>query len=321
MYKHKHHRQSLLTLFLAGVALLLAACQPIASPADSDAGRLLVTVSVLPQAYFIERIGGEAVTVNVMVGSGEDPHTYEPKPEQMRALSDSQLFFTIGTEYEGAWLPRFRDVNPEMTIIDSAAGITRMMETLPHIHDHEDDDHAYEADDDHDDDHESEHEVGLDPHVWLSPSNGRIIARNIYNALAEASPENEALFKANFDALIADIDDLDNRITQTLSGITQRNFMVYHPAWGYFAAEYDLTQIPIQRGGTDPSASELAAMIDQALAENIRVIFVQPTFSAANAQAIAAEIGGEVALVDPLARDWLDNLANAAEAFALALGR
>lgn len=320
MNKHKHHRQSLLTVLLAGVILLLAACQPAGSPAESDVGSLLVTVSVLPQAYFIERIGDETVTVNVMVGPGEDPHTYEPKPEQMRALSDSQLFFTIGTEYEGAWLPRFRDVNPEMTIIDSAAGITRMMETLPHTHDHEDDAHDYEADD-HDDDHEPEHEVGLDPHVWLSPSNGRIIARNIYTALAAASPENEAMFKANFDALIVDIDDLDNRITQTLAGITQRNFMVYHPAWGYLAAEYDLTQIPIQRGGTDPSASELASMIDQALAENIRVIFVQPTFSAANAQAIAAEIGGEVAMVDPLSRDWLDNLANAAEAFASALGQ
>lgn len=318
MQKHNHQRKPLLTVLLAGVVLLLAACQPAASPTESDAGRLLVTVSVLPQAYFVERIGGEAVTVNVMVGPGEDPHTYEPKPEQMRALSDSQVFFTIGTEYEDAWLPRFRDINQEMEIVDSSEGIERMMETVPHRHDGEDDDDAHEAEDDHEGE---DHQVGLDPHVWLSPSNGRIIARNIYTALSAANPENEALFRTNFEALVADIDQLDNRITETLSGITQRNFMVYHPAWGYFAAEYGLTQIPVQRGGTDPSASELAAMIEQALAENIRVIFVQPTFSAANAQAIAAEIGGEVALVDPLAQNWLDNLESVAAAFAAALSQ
>jgi zinc transport system substrate-binding protein len=97
--------------------------------------------------------------------------------------------------------------------------------------------------------------------------------------------------------------------------------MVYHPAWGYFAAEYGLTQLPVQVGGTDPSARELAALIDQAVEENIRVIFVQPTFSAANAQAIAREIGGEVLRLDPLARDWLTNLESVAEAFASAMRR
>ena len=315
-FNHTHHL-AMLAILITIFGVALAACQPASEAESSDDSQLRVTVSILPQAYFVERIAGDLVAVNVMVSPGADAHTYEPKPDQMMALSQSVLFFSIGVEYEEAWLPKFKDANPEIVIVDSAKGIERIFETLPHTHD-EDDDHAFEEDDHQDDD---DHAAGYDPHVWLSPSNGKLIADNIYNALAVVSPGNEAVIKANYEALIADIDTLDNRITETLSGVAQRNFMVYHPAWGYFAAEYGLTQLPIQVGGTDPSARELAALIDQAVEENIRVIFVQPTFSAANAQAIAREIGGEVLRVDPLARDWLTNLEFVAEAFASAMNR
>lgn len=313
------------------LSFVAAACAPQSETGEQDVQAeqpLQVTVSILPQAYFVERIAGDLAAINVMVGPGDDAHTYEPKPDQMIALSESSLFFSIGIEYEESWLPRFEDVNPEMEIIDSAEGIERIMETIPHTHDN-DDDHAHEANDHHDNDdhhddndhgHDHDHEFGLDPHVWLSPNNGKIIARNIYNALVAASPEHETVFTTNYKALIADIDALDSRITETLSGVSQRNFMVYHPAWGYFAETYGLTQLPIKVGGVDPSPSELAALIDQALEEDIRVIFVQPQFSEANARAIAQEIGGEVVQVDPLAFDWLANLELVADAFASALG-
>jgi zinc transport system substrate-binding protein len=308
-FNHTHHI-ALLAIFITVFGMVLAACQPASGVESGDDSQLRVTVSILPQAYFVERIGGDLVSVNVMVSPGADAHTYEPKPDQMMALSQSVLFFSIGVEYEDAWLVKFQDANSEMVIVDSAKGIERILETNPHSHD-EDDDHQD------DDDHAS----GFDPHVWLSPSNGKLIAENIYTALAAAKPKDAAIFQDNYEALIADIEDLDQRITETLTGLTQRNFMVYHPAWGYFAADYGLTQLPVQVGGTDPSARELAALIDLAVAENIRVIFVQPTFSAANAQAIAQEIGGEVVRVDPLARDWLTNLEGVAEAFASAMRR
>ncbi len=375
-------RTILFVTILFALSLMAGACapQPAGEAPDSVVDQpLQVTVSILPQAYFVERIAGELVAVNVMVGPGDDAHTYEPKPDQMIALSESTLFFSIGIEYEESWLPRFEEANPEMEIVDSGEGIERIMETIPHTHDHDDehghhddhdhhdeddhghhddhdhhdeddhghhddhdhhdeddhghhddhdhhddDDHGYHDDHDHHDDddhgHHHHHELGLDPHVWLTPANGKIIATNIYNALIAASPENEAVFTTNYEALIADIDALDARITETLSGTTQRNFMVYHPAWGYFADAYGLTQLPIKVGGTDPSASELAALIDQALEEDIRVIFVQPQFSEANARAVAQEIGGEILKIDPLAWDWLDNLETVADAFAHALG-
>lgn len=319
-------RTILFITVLFALSLVAGACAPQTASEEQDTAvdqPLQVTVSILPQAYFIERIAGDLVAVNVMVGPGDDAHTYEPKPDQMIALSESTLFFSIGIEYEEAWLPRFEDTNPEMEIIDTSEGITRIMESIPHTHDHEED-HAHEAD--HhldDDDHGHPHhddEMGLDPHVWLSPSNGKIIARNIYIALVAANPENAELFTTNYEALIAEIDELDQRITETLSGVTQRNFMVYHPAWGYFADAYGLTQLPIQVGGTDPSARELAALIDQAIEEKISVVFVQPQYSESNARAIAQEIGGGVVKVDPLAYDWLANLELVADAFASVLG-
>ena len=309
-------RTFLFITVLFALSVVSGACAPQAvseEPEPAVGQPLHVSVSILPQAYFVERIAGDLVAANVMVGPGDDAHTYEPKPDQMIALSESALFFSIGIEYEEAWLPRFEEANPDMEIIDSAEGIERIVETIPDTHD---------DDDDHDDDDENdyEHEVGFDPHVWLTPANGKIIAQNIYIALVAATPENEAVFTANYEDLIEEIETLDTRIFEILSEVTQSNFMVYHDAWGYFADAYGLTQLPIQAGGTDPSASELAALIDQALEEDISVIFVQPQFSEANARAIAQEIGGAVVKVDPLAYEWLSNLEIVADAFARALG-
>ena len=293
-------------------SFLLGACTPATSAADDAEDSLQITVSILPQAYFVERIGGERVSVNVMVGPGEEAHTYEPKPEQMRALADSAVFFSIGVEYEDAWIPRFGDVNPEIVIIDSTAGIERIPMTHAHSHDDHDEDEGEEE-------HGHEDETGLDPHVWLSPENGKQIATNIFNALVELAPKHETEFQANYDALIRDIKTLDDSIQSILEGVENQTFMVFHPAWGYFAKQYDLEQVPVQVGGQDPSASELAELIEIATEENIRVIFIQPTFNAANARAIADEINAEIAVADPLSRDWLKNLEAVAEAFAEAL--
>jgi len=306
------HRHLFFFLPFALIILFTTACQPQSVKLSQDEGAVLVTVSILPQAYFVERIGGDAVRVNVMVGPGEEAHTYEPKPEQMKALSLSPIFFSIGVEYEDVWIPRFANVNPEMMIIDSAAGIKRI--DAPDSHTYSDtvgqDDRADEA-----------HETVLhtDPHVWLAPENGKIIAANILDALINLAPGKSALFEENFESLIMDIDALDLRINTALAGKSQRSFMVFHPAWGYFAHQYDLEQIPVQVGGQEPSVSEMAELVQIARKEQIRVIFVQPTFSTANVQAIADEIDAKVAIVDPLARDWLGNLATVAETFATAL--
>ncbi len=296
MRNHKKDQRAL-SLILLIIPVLFSACKPSIQENTSQ-----VTVSILPQAYFIERISGGAISVNVMVGPGEEAHTYEPTPEQMKSLAQSVFFFTIGVEYEEVWVPRFEEINPDLEIINSANGIQHIPLSTDHDH--------------HDEDDGEQH---LDPHVWLSPENGRIIAENILLALSSLMPDSAELFQDNYDNLIADIEVLDTHIKETLDGLDRQKFMVFHPAWGYFAEQYNLEQIPVQVGGQDPSASEMASLIHIAQDEGIKVVFVQPTFNTASAEAIAQEINGEVAIVNPLAEDWLSNLEIAAEAFASAL--
>jgi len=299
--KYKTHWLLILSVFLA---VIITACQS-SQRIETDNKSIVVTVSILPQAYFVDRIGGDAVAINVMVGPGEEAHTYEPTPEQMRTLSESQVFFSIGVEYEESWIPRFKDIQPELTIVDTTAGIERIPLSDNHAHE--------EGQEEHDDGER------MDPHVWLSPDNGKTIAQNILAALIKLAPEQKTAFQNNYETLISDIDKLNNRIETLLSGVEQRTFMVFHPAWGYFANQYSLRQIAVQIGGQDPSISELAALVEEAREENIRVIFIQPTFNSTKAETIAEEINGEIVIVDPLARDWLSNIETAANAFAATL--
>ncbi len=316
----KFHIKS--SVFFLIITLLLTGCQQAAPTEKQDSSSYRVTVSILPQAYFVQEIAGTLVDVNVMVGPGEEPHTYEPTPQQMKSLNDSLVFFSIGVEYEAAWIPRFQEINPDLKIVDSTAGIERIPLSIDHHHgEHEEHDEGHEHDD-HEGEDTDQHAQGehddderLDPHVWLSPANGKIIAGNVLTALIDIVPDQEAALRSNYENLITRIDNLDADIEAALADLEQRTFMVFHPAWGYFADAYDLEQIAVQVGGQDPSARELAELVEEAKEENIKVVFIQPTFNAADAEALAQELDGEVAVVDPLAQDWLNNLEAVAIAF------
>jgi len=269
----------------------------------------------MPQKYFVERVGGEYVSVNVMVEPGASPATYEPKPEQLTALSEAAAYFSIGVSFENAWLDKIASANDEMMMVDTAAGIERVP-----IDAHYKVELGGRP--------ESEAEggstgltTGRDPHIWLSPELVKIQSQNIYEAIVEIDPANEAEYKASLGSFLADIDELITDIEKTLVGIQSRKFMVFHPAWGYFGDDFELEMIPIEVGGQEPSAAELADLITTAKEEDIQVVFAQPEFSTRDAETIAKEIGGEVLLISPLAPDWLDNLRRVAKAFAEVLSQ
>ncbi|PKO21579.1 MAG: cation ABC transporter substrate-binding protein [Chloroflexi bacterium HGW-Chloroflexi-1] len=305
-----------LAMIVAILGVLLAGCGPAPAtsrPQDTTGGPLHVTVSILPQKYFLERIGGERVIVNVMTPPGASPHTYEPKPDQLVALSQAVAYFSIGVEFERAWLSRITAANNKMLMVDTAQGIER----IPMVAHHDEHTEALTpaAGDAH------QEGDNLDPHIWTSPELAKVQARTIYAALAQIDPTHQAAYQANLDRFIADIDRLETEIRATLSGAQNRKFMVFHPSWGYFARDFGLEQIPIEVGGQEPSAAELAALISEARANGIQVIFAQPEFSTRAAETIAREIGGQVLLIDPLAADWLGNLRQVADAFAGVLGK
>jgi zinc transport system substrate-binding protein len=294
----------LVTLLLN--AVLLAGCSQSATPKPT--GSLNITVSIVPQEYFVERIGGEYVTVNVMVQPGVSPATYEPKPEQLTALSEASAYFGISVPFEKAWLDRIASANSEMLMVDTTQGIERTPMEVHHHHGEGEEHHNGEPE-------------NPDPHIWLSPTLVKTQAQTIYAALVGLDPAHKDVYKANLDSFTADIDALDADIRETLEGIENKRFMVFHPAWGYFARDYELEMIPIEVGGQEPSAAELAALITEAREEDIKVVFAQPEFSTRAAETIAEEIGGEVLLISPLAPDWLDNLRQVAETFAEVLGK
>ena len=304
---------SLLTLAL-GVSLITGYFSK-SSHSTNHTEILDVTVSILPQEYFVKKIGGDLVDVNVMVEPGSEPHTYEPKPQQLKALSKAEAYITIGDSFENAWMEKFAGVNPNMLIIDSAQGIEKMEMVEHHHHDHEEHHHhGHEKDDDHKDSEET-----LDPHIWLSPQLVKLQAENIYQGLVQIDPNNETEYKSNLAEFIEEIDQLDQQISQNLAGIKNRKFIVFHPAWGYFARDYNLIQIPIEVEGQEPSASELGALVKEAKEENIKVIFAQYQFNSQTAQTIAQEIEGEMVFIDPLAANWSDNLLKVSETFARVL--
>jgi zinc transport system substrate-binding protein len=286
--------------------LMLGGCGQGTTPEPVD--RLNVTVSILPQKYFVERIGGNHVNVNVMAGPGDEPHTYEPKPEQLKAVSKAAAYFSIGVDFENAWLDRIASANSEMLMVDTTQGIERMP-MATHYHEEEGAEYA----------HDEELE-NPDPHIWTSPELVKIQAQTIFEALVQIDPEHRQTYEANRQGFLQDIDVLDADIRETLNGIENRKFMVFHPAWGYFARDYGLEMVPVEIGGQEPSAAELVALITAAKKEGIQVVFAQPEFSTKAAETIAKEISGEVLLISPLAPGWLDNLRRVAETFAKVLG-
>lgn len=188
-----------------------------------------------------------------------------------------------------------------------------------HEKDHHEEDHHHEKGKHHEDEHDHHEHTGLDPHIWLSPPLVKIQARSILTALQNADPQNRAVYEANYKTFTAQLERLDNDLKKVFAGKTGLDFMVFHPAWGYFAHAYGVKQVPIEIEGKDPKPAQLKELIKHAKEEGVKVVFVQPQFSTRSAKVVAREIGGQVVFVDPLAEDWMTNLREVANKFQRAL--
>lgn len=307
-----HKIRDIYTL-IALVIAIVAVCGCLSGDNGTNAGtdvsgideeQIIVAVSILPQQEFVEKIGGDKVKTVLMIPPGASPATYEPTPGQLQDLTDARMYAIVGSglPFEEVWLGKLQDINKDMLIVDCSESIPlRKMEE--HHHD-EEDAHTHE---------------GTDPHIWTSPVNARIMVSNIYNGLVEIDPENKDFYSKNMENYLAELDELDQRIRNSLEGKEGSYIMVFHPSWGYFADEYKLHMLIIETEGKEPSAKELSQIIDAAKEHEIKVIFVQPQFSTQSAEAIAEAIDGQVVQIDPLAKDYIDNLDNVTTAFAEAI--
>lgn len=277
-------------------------------------GPLPVYVSILPQQYFVKKVGGDMVDVSVMVPPGANPHIYEPRPAQMVALSKAKIYFAVGVTFEETWLPRFTAANPKMRVVHTEDGIEKIPMLAHHNHDNGGKEgHGKTGP-------PREASSGIrDPHLWVSPPEVRILALNICRALQEFDPAGSLGYQANYQAFLKEIDELDSELKRIFAGMEGMKFMVFHPAWGYLARGYGLEQVPVELEGKEPKPAQLKALIEHARKEGIKVIFVQPQFSTKSAQTIARAIGGQVVFADSLSPDWAGNLREQALKFQAAL--
>ncbi|WP_089725927.1 metal ABC transporter solute-binding protein, Zn/Mn family [Candidatus Thiosymbion oneisti] len=304
--------------------LLLLLLVSAVGPAVGRAEPLRVFASVVPIRTCVERVGGEHVDARAMVRPGYNPHTYDPTPQQISALAKAVLYVRAGVPFEDAWMERIRSANPAMQILDVRSGIDRR-ELEAQGHDGDGDAQGPSGHDRHQDRHgqaaDHAHHHASDPHVWTSPPLVKHLAGVIRARLAELDPAHAADFARNHAAYVAELEALDRELRTLLEPLRNRKFMVFHPAWSYFAATYGLVQIPIEREGKEPGPRALTALIEQARREQVKVVFVQPQFSRRSAEQVARAIGGRVVAIDPLAADYAANLRRVARQITGAVAR
>ena len=303
----------------------------------------VVIASIAPVGYLAKAVGGDKIEVQSLAKG--DVHSYEPKPNDMKAVAKARIFIAAGLEFEEAWIPRFKASAKNLVVVQSDAKIAKLKEEHAGHTEHDEehsghDDHKAKDDKhsghvakdkhaehsghvakdkhaghaEHDEKHEAheehdeEHEAHADPHVWLNPMLAITMARNISDALIAMDKANKDFYLKNFQKLMNDLLAFDESAKNELAGLKNRKFVVYHPAWGYFAEHYDLEQISIERNGKEPKIDEMASTVKMIKDENIKVIFADPNRSQKSAQVLASQTGAKVELLDPLGYNILENL-------------
>lgn len=257
--------------------------------------RVQVFTSVLPQKFLVDRIGGDFVNTQSIVGSGDSPATYQPTPNQIMALSQADILFKIGVPYETVYLKKITATLKNLKIIDTSDGINKR-HIDSHHHDENNDDEKHKEDE------------GLDPHVWLSPVLAKVQAKTILNSLILLDPNNKEYYKTRYDKLIQDLDNITFELHAKLAPLKGKTMFVYHPSFGYFTDEFSLHQESIESGGKEPTPSQLEDIITEAITDGIKIIIVQPEFSIKSANAIASAINGTVTTMNPLEVNYIENL-------------
>jgi zinc transport system substrate-binding protein len=281
------------TLYI--LILLLAACQ--LKPKDD---RELVSVSILPQKYFVDQIAGNLLQVNVLVPPGSSPHNYSILPSQMKDLAKSKAWLKIGLlTFEDALKDKLADINKNLAIVNCSEGITPIAGS-----EHEETEHEHAVNE------------AFDPHIWLAPAESKIIAQNTLKALKAGFPQHAAIFDTNYTRFIARIDSVSALIDQKLATLKNRNILIFHPAMAYYARQFGLKQIAMELDGKEPSPRHMKEIVDLAHEQHIHVIFIQKEFDAAFAQQLSKEIDGKVIIIDPLDYNWEKQLMDITEKIA-----
>jgi len=259
-------------------------------------GKIGVAVSIGPEVEWVNAVGGDKVNVALMVPSSADPHTYELLPGQLTQVSNAKMYAMIGTplEFETNYMDKIKNTNPNMVVVNCSQGITLIPNTAENQSD------------------------TLDPHDWVDPKNAKIMVNNIYQGLVKVDPADQAYFANNRDQYLAKLDELDKNTTQTLKNKQGTNILIFHPAFAYYAKDYNLNQTAVMINAEEPSPQRIAMLVNIAKDNNIKVMYSQPQYDQKYMQSIASQVNGQVLMVDDLNENYLENMKNVANAFSQA---
>lgn len=284
---------------LVTIVIFVAIFRYFSNAETVDDGRLRVVVSIDPQAYFLERIGGDRISVETLVPPGKEPETYTPSPDKIKKLVQSRVFFRVGFPAEQSFLPRLESLAPKLLVVDTREKLD-LRQADPHPHDdHEGHSHATGCDCGID---------GVDPHIWVSPALVKTQAETIRDALISLDPDGKAEYEANYERFHTDLIELQEEIREQLAPLQGKTIYVYHPTYGYFCDEFGLVQKAIEVDGKAPTPKSLADWIRNARHDEVRIIFVQPEFNRSAAEKVAESTGAKLVSHSTLDRDYFKSM-------------
>ena len=276
-------------ILLLVVATLFASCGN-QKKAEKSAGADVVTVSILPQKTFVEKIAGDDFEVNLLIPTGSSPAAYTLLPSQLKDITRSAIWFRIGyIGFEHSWADKIEQANTKMKVVNISEGLDLIADKMEQHGDHV-------------------HIDGVDPHVWLSPVMVKQMTKVILDELSALKPEKAEEYKANYMRFVKECDQLNIDIKNQLKDYAGRKFIVFHPSLSYYAREYGLDQYSLETGGKEPTPQQLRKVVDMAKAEGIEVVYIQSEFDREHARVFADEIGGKIIQVWPLNPEWEENL-------------
>lgn len=282
------------SIVLIAVALMVTL---VACSGTKEKEHPIVTVSIQPQKFFLEKIVGDKIEVKCLLASGGNPETYEPAITHLVDLEKSEAYFCIGNiGFEAAIIDKIRANNPELKIYNNSEGIDLIVGTHGHSHDGK--------------------SLEVDPHTWSSVKNAKTIASNMYKAIADIDSSNSDYYTKRYNAFIAELDSLDRLISQMLAHKRGNAFLVWHPSLSYFARDYDLHQISIGAEGKESTVQSLQHQIEHARKDSVQIFFLQKTFDSRQAKVINEQIGAEMISINPLNYYWDEELLSIASAIA-----
>ncbi|NLL11468.1 MAG: zinc ABC transporter solute-binding protein [Methanomicrobiales archaeon] len=293
---------TLLFLLLSWSVLLSASCGCMANDKEPSLHQPVIACTIPPQEEFIKEVAGDyPVKILVMVPPGSSPHTFEPTPSQIAGLESADMYIALGSgiEFENRWISRIKQTYPSLRVVNLSENINFCSQAGPIR------DITVTSGDD--------AGAGCDPHMWLSLKNAAIIVNTTAEELAVLEPDMKENFFKNRDNYNQRLADADRKIRKSLEDLKTRTVLVYHPAFGYFCRDYNLTQMAVEEDGREPSSRQLADLIIRARSEGINIVFTEPEGSTRQAETLARELNGTMVLISPLAGNYLENMQQIAE--------